>query len=604
VYCAVAHNTVSQYTRYILAVPNDNTLAAPQSIAPLANIAVQSGTQSGTGLNVLSSVPSAAANTFAFGIDIARSFDAARGSGSPITGDGIGVDLVTVTHGQVPVTNLGPPREAIDGLFAPGGNLGHFDGLIYGAAGFAYFPDQPTLVAVGGGGGGGMTAAATYWYRITYRYMDGQGRIWRSAPSVPQSVAMGANTSVNLTIPTLRITDRTILIEVWRGAANDSVTYQYVTQVANSTTADTVAFSDLASDGQIANNEFLYTNGGVLQNDVISGVLFAAVWQNRLAVVPMDDPQSVWISNKFELGRGLRFSSVIVQDVKDQRGDLRALTVIDDKLIGWKDDGIYIAAVGEGPDVLGNGVFGQAQLVAQGVGCSNPQAICDTDKGQLFKSNSTKAGFFLLDHGPSVNFDVGKDVQRYASETIVGSVLVPGQSQARMYTLSGRTLVYDLVTGQWATFTGQAADCAATWNGVPLYQQHGSSNLCLEDTSGATYQEAGVSYDRTVTIPWVALAGARGYERFSRILGLGETAGAHTLEVIVSRDYDPTNIVVDKVVVPGALWDWELRYSTKLTALQVKLIESGTTAGAKMSALSIEYLLKRAARPGPASKRA
>src|SRR5262249_17666058 len=104
--------------------------------------------------------------------------------------------------------------------------------------------------------------------------------------------------------------------------------------------------------------------------------------------------------------------------------------------------------------------------------------------------------------------------------------------------------------------------------------------------------------------PWLALAGLRGYERVTRFTGVGKTVGAHTLTIVVYGDYDDSTPLGTFTVTPGALWDWQLHYSKKLSAVKVVLTESSAGAGPAMTAVEIEYAIRSSHRPSPASKRA
>lgn len=498
-----------------------------------------------------------------------------------------GITLVTCK----PSPTLGAAAEGADSLFVPGGNLNAFDGRTFTEAGFAVYPDAVQCTQTSGGD----QAAGTYWYMAVYAYADSQGRWWRSAPSLVNPAVVGAGTLVNtggmagvLVAPSLRITSRNdVFVEFYRSFKDQTNELFKIAQVINDPTVDTVTWTDGESDAAIATGEPLYTTGGVLANDTIPGALAVCMFGNRVCFVSADNPQLVWYSDELRPGQGPRFSEVQIVSFEDERGSLSAIASLDSALVGFKADAVY-ATGGDGADVLGNGSFSIPSRVALGIGTTNPLSVVTTREGVFFRSTSQRAGIFSLDRGQSLQY-VGAAVQKYNGETIVGAIVVPSQSHVRFYTVSGRTLVFDQVAQQWATFTGQAALGAAYWNGGPLYASPGGF-VVQEDQSGATYVEAGVPYGMLVATPWIQLSSLRGYERFYRMQGVGETVGVHSVGIYVYKDFDMTKLLTPpEFALPGPLWDWEMRYSAKVAGLRIKIKEMGTTAGPKITALGMVW---------------
>jgi hypothetical protein len=274
--------------------------------------------------------------------------------------------------------------------------------------------------------------------------------------------------------------------------------------------------------------------------------------------------------------------------IQDEHGPITAIKALDDKLVVFKRDAVYIVT-GQGPDPTGQNDSYQPSSVALGVGTTNPQSIAVVGLGSpgvIFQSTSQRAGYFLLDRGTSLQY-IGAQVQQY-NEAATAAILVPDQSQVRFYTASGRTLVYDLVGQIWSTFTGQPALHAACWAGAyAAYARSATADVVVEDPTGATYLEAGTQYGMHVATPWIQLSSLNGFERFFRIQGVGLTVGAHTLRVRLCQNFDDSIAFTDQSCSPGPLWDWETRYSAKLSALKVVLDETSPTAGPKMTALAM-----------------
>jgi len=530
-----------------------------------------------------------------------------------------GIELVTTTFKQPGDTTTGTPREAIDSLFVPGGTLGQFDGKTYAEAGFAYNPEKPGIAA--SGVAGALTAGSTYYYKIVFAYTDTFGRVWRSAPSLAASQALGANTSMSLLFQTLRISERSVpfvassrkgvTIEIYRGGANDNVTFQLVGAVANDTSVDTIAYVDSLSDTNQATGLFLYTNGGgVLPNDTIPGFSSIAVAGNRLYGVSTDDPQAVWVSNQFIPGLGLTFSEQNKQIIRDQHGPIYSIAAQPNGVIAvFKADAVY-AIAGDGPDQAGRGGF-QTQLASIGTGTTNPRSIVETSLGTEFLSTGTRHGWFRVGLGLTPEY-IGGPVERYIGSTVVGAVLVPNESSTRYYLATGGCLVHDTVTGIWTFDTGTAATCATAYLSGAAYGT-ATPSVIVDDFVSQPGNDPTGNYIMRVVTPWIKMADLRGYERIYRVIGVGEVNSAPpetSVDMVVALQL---NMVATNVVsqtspsLLGPTWDWEMRYSTKSEAVRYVLTsrpgQFDHPETLKWSAIVIEYGVKQGTRPGSSGKR-
>lgn len=504
----------------------------------------------------------------------------------------VGCELVDLNFIDPAVpSSTGTPIEALDAVIVPGSPIGHFDGVTYAEISAAYGPPQGTLASAGGGG---LTANATYWYCFVFAWMDARGRLWRSAPSVPQSIAMGANTLVNGNAPTLRVTGRSnVFVEVYRAAANVIDFFQKVTQVANTLTADTVAFIDNFTDTQLAVGEALYTNGdpGALPNTTIPGSPFVFTFQNRLCFISADDPTQLWFSNQITPTNGVRFNEENVITIADERGGMYGAGTMDDKVVAFKQSAVY-AFSGEGPDDTGAGSFSTPQIVALGLGCTQPRSIVSQKDGVVFESQGTRSGLQMINGGLSVATDkngmpFGAAVQRYQNETIMSGVLIPEQSQMRWYCASGRVLVYDLVSAVWTTFLlnmqGATVVSALSVDGGALVATSAPA-IWFEDTTFSTFTDNGQQQTVISATPWIQGTGPRGFERVSEFIGMGKTIGDHTLTTQLYFDFDENTIITSRVFpmtaagTPKWNWEWVPRFQ-RCSAFKVQFVETSTGAG-------------------------
>jgi hypothetical protein len=157
--------------------------------------------------------------------------------------------------------------QLANAVHTSGGVLQMYDGQNVCEHGFLVYPYR---VGTATAGSGGSLSAGTYGYIATYEWMDGQGQLHRSAPSAAVSVTAVANDTVNVTVPTLLLTAKTgVKIQIWRTQVNGTVYYQITNfnasgSLFNSTSANTVTWSDTQSDAAISVNPQLYTTSGEL----------------------------------------------------------------------------------------------------------------------------------------------------------------------------------------------------------------------------------------------------------------------------------------------------------------------------------------------------
>ena len=514
----------------------------------------------------------------------------------------LGIELVTISHLQpTAVPTTGAPIEAADSLFVPGGSIGQYDGANYAEMGFAYAPQAPVFTPATATGS--LTTNSTYWYVLVYTYMDAQGRLWRSGTSVPASTPLaGTQNTVVVACPTLRVVGRSsIQIEIYRGAANSEALFQKLGQVPNDLTVDTVSFVDIFSDAQIAIGEELYTgeNGNaILNNDTIPGGSFLWVYGNRLWFISADNPTELWFSNVISPGNGVRFNSQNVVRIADSHGAATGAASMEDKVVVAKNDAIYTFN-GDGPDDAGNGQFSQPNIVALGIGSSNPRSIVSFKDGVFFESTAARPGIQMIDRGLSIAAGpggnlMGAAVEKYAGEQIMSAILVPEQSQIRFYCLSGRVLVYDLLSKEWATFLLNAAASvtSAVANGGAVLMSTDSFAIWYEDNTGGVRNDAGATYGVRLASPWVSVSGIKGFERIIQLIGVGKTMGDHTLDVQMYKDFDDTTIVNEKTwaitVAAMPLWNWEWNRPrvARMSAEKLVLIESSAGAGFRVEGVS------------------
>lgn len=621
-YVLIAYDSDEQGTLFAIRVPTNFTDATDANRTPAARFCT--GSASKPASFTPPSVTALGADSFLAAANVrVRQVKIGQGGGGQAPFD-TGVDTVTLTFNP---TNVNGAREFADNLYTCGGILGAFDGVTFAEEGFHLFPEQPTVVQQVGGN---LAALGNYVVCALYRYTDAYGRIRRSTPSDPTAtIALTAgNRGLQISARTLKLHGRpdrvndggkpgSVAVEFYATTNNETDTFSLVGVVQNDESVDTVTFTLTADDTTIAGGEDLYTGtpgeNATLANAPPPPALSTWAYKDRLAVIPADDPTLVMISLPLGSTEGPRFHDVSSIRIEDGNGDLRVGAAADDRAIVFKDNAVY-AIPGDGPDVAGNGTFGIAQIIASGIGCSEPRSVVQVPDGVMFRSASTRAGIFLVNRGLAVDY-VGAAVQKYLTPgvAIVDAVHLPQLLRTEFFTNVGLVLVYDHATKLWGTYTNETAFAATAWNGRHVMSQSASILFVSAeaDDSIHTFDDTSSPVEMYAESPWLSLAALKGYFRFKRVQLVGEkrvdgdASGGYKVTVTIWKDFDLSAPLVQEARDMDQADDInavELRYSAKVSALKVGVRISQKTGdgtnfpGPKLSALTIVYLTKEGLR--------
>ena len=451
-------------------------------------------------------------------------------------------------------------------LHITGGEMQMYDGGAVVEHGFNVYPEEVTNTnSTTGGNLGSASVATQYQYSVTYEWTDNQGQIHRSFPSIPDSnttvnFAMGVDTGmVTLTIPTLRLTEKTnVIIVIYRTQGNGT-NFNQITSITsplrNNPAVDSVTYVDTASDASILGNPLLYTTGGVLGDDQSPASILSTYYEDRLLIVPADSRRCFWYSKQItpgspaNPGNPVEFSAEFIWNIDQRGGDITSLHQMDTNLILFKENFIF-AMTGQGPDSTGaNNDFTEAYLVSSDSGSIEPAATVLMPNGLMYKSNK---GIYLLNRSLQVSY-VGADVEAYNSDEITSAQLLPTVNQVRFTTTAGVVLTYDYYVGQWSVFTNvnnqSALDSTIFQDQFTFIQIDGQ---VLQETPNV-YTDNGAFIPLLMTTSWLSMAGLQGFQRARKFLLLGEYISTHQLLVSVAYDFDST-IVQQDLVDPSALF--------------------------------------------------
>lgn len=479
-------------------------------------------------------------------------------------------------------------------LHITGGHLWMYDSINVVEHGFHLYPDNlsDSITATG------SIIAGSYQYIAVYEWLDAQGQLHRSAPSIPLAVtvSVGGASQIAVTVACLRATMKLstvypVTIVLFRTAANGTIFYKTASGV-NDPTANTITINDTTVDATLVGNIELYTTGGQVENSSAPPCMALSTYKSRLIVVPSDNPFSWWFSQEVipnsaaSAATPVELSEFFIQNIDQDGGPLTSVGVMDDKLVFFKGQIPYYI-VGNGPAANGTGNdYSPPQRITCPVGAVSPASVVMTPMGLMFQA-SNSAGIWLLDRALGPNY-IGADVEVYNSQNVTSAVLYPQFNQVRFTMSGGVCLAYDYFVKQWTVLTGIAAVQACIFQGQYTYTKSTGSVL-QESTS--LFTDNGTFVQLKVGTSWMKFAGLQGFQRVYEVLILGDYETAHSLVAKVYYDFDPA-VAQTTTIAPTstAPYQWRLLFNRqKCEAMKIELYDTqdSPAEGMRLSSLAI-----------------
>jgi hypothetical protein len=457
------------------------------------------------------------------------------------------------------------------GLYTVGGVVQSYDGAHYVEHGFHVYPEQ---IGYTPHTSGGLMADGTYFYAVTYEWVDNNGLRQLSTPSVAHSVTISGGAglgSVTVVVPTLRLTKKAnVQIVIYRTTAGGTLLQRVTSAIAptyNVFGVDTIAFTDTLNDTSIAANGLMYTQplataagtNPVLPNSAPPACSLITTYANRVFLAGVDDPYTLWYTKVSTPGIPMEFSSALTLRVDPDGGGITAIARMDDKLVVFKQDAVFII-VGQGPTATGdqNDFVDFVQVPSGGIGCASQSSVVLTPLGLMFDSGN---GIYLLDRGLNVSYK-GAPAQAYTNPNsaaylgpISSATVIPNQWVVFTTTSSvGTQIVYDYYYDQWGTFTGAGTivDSTLFFGESNLFAYARSDGTVFLQTP-STFTDNGVPIVLDVVTSWITMDEIHGYQRLYHGFVLGHYKGSHSLNVWYGFNRNPNftqlaTIPVDQVL--------------------------------------------------------
>ena len=479
-------------------------------------------------------------------------------------------------------------------LFVPLGPLQQYDGARYAEAGPMTAPRAPALSA---GTAGALTASGSYTYYLVLCRVDAAGKLWRSPPSAPTSVTVGATT------PSVTVTDdcswQTYSTRNTDAFGDNGLTSEYYVEIyrvnPGTTTPRLVtrkrqavflvdrSYVDGATDATVLAGEALYTESQVKENVFPPAFYSLCQWQNRLVGVSFEDRCKIWYSKEFVSGLGVGWNSVFTLETLDEYGPYYAVASMDDKLILFKENAIYLLT-GQGPDSTGANAFVSATRIATNVGTRNPSSVVRIPDGIMFQGTR---GIYLIDRALQVKF-LGAPLSGGAttgiSNPVTAAVAVPDRNEVRFtFAASPGTVVYNWFFECWSTWMASVAVSAVLRNGI--YYMLTAGGACKYEDS-ATFADDGAAVQFSFKTGWMSIAGLQGHVRLYAARLFGERpSGASNHTILIDLEYDglTTGPGAQNFVTPtistDAEYQWEaLPARQKCSSLRMTIRDVASTA--------------------------
>jgi hypothetical protein len=372
-----------------------------------------------------------------------------------------------------------------------------------------------------------------------------QATLGNSASSPGDTLSTSDTLSVTLKVPTLRITYKTGVnvarIVIYRWSVAQQIPYQVTSigsPILNSTTTDSITYTDSLSDADILGNVILYTEGGVVEDIGAPACSSMTLFKTRLMLVDAEDRNLIWYSKQVIESTPVEMSDLFTIYVaptisaQGSTGSITALASMDDKLIIFKENAIYYM-VGTGPDNTGaNNDFTDPYFITSTVGCSNQQSIVFMPQGLMFQSDK---GIWLLGRDLSTNY-IGAPVEKYNSALVESALNIPATNQVRFTLNNGITLMYDYYYNQWGTFTNVPAISSTIYQGLHTYLN--SFGQVFQENPGV-YLDGANPVLMSFLTSWFNMNTIQGFQRAYWFFILGNYITPHKINIQISYDYNP-----------------------------------------------------------------
>ncbi|HEU4582490.1 MAG TPA: hypothetical protein VFS67_29735 [Polyangiaceae bacterium] len=443
-------------------------------------------------------------------------------------------------------------------LYLGGGAISVFDGISLAESGFQERPRIISLTA--SNGAGSLTNSGEYDYRVHWEWIDSKGELHLSAPSVIETVTLGASddtvTAVVSSPHSLRrstgkvdgtsvacVLSRTLYSGGTKGENFQRAAVEYVG--LSDDVAEYVTIVDIRKDqsspivdSDLIRQQVLYSQG------VASGAHHApppgdylAAGRERLHVSGQPKRNRSTASKLLVAGEPAEFAFEGFLQFQSLLGeDILATHVLGDSVLHWTRGSIW-EVTGSGPARNGQGEFFAARRVANSTGLIDEdgwRSLCETDRGIFFQESATR--LVELTKAGTVQW-TGRPVQEYLElyPVVTAAVQVPARHSVAFAVTNaagnaGGILRYDLENDAWFFDDVGAVQSLCEYQGRLVYLQGGV--VYLENATRGTGTFVGYSVSTGMFQGFQAL----GWGQVNEVGFLGTFRGNCTVTITASAN--------------------------------------------------------------------
>ncbi len=463
-----------------------------------------------------------------------------------------------------------------------------FDGKNYTIQGFTETPRISTINKINNVNG--LFDIGTYQVKIIAEYPYSNGEVEFSKPSAQYEVQFVAKGDMEIILyPCTNLTEkRNSNIKVYITDNAGTIYRLYGTFSNKWNVGGTILLSKALNYYNFPYTP-IYTQSGELENDSLPPSKYLLAAKDRIFSICADDENGIYYSKVYLPDTSINFSAFLYKRVEAENGilseDFKSLSVLDEKIIMFKENSIY-AFQGDGPTNSGtNDSFSIPYKVTAEVGCSEPKSLVSTPLGLMFK---TYKGIYLLDRGLNISY-IGQDVEAYNSSTVVSSILHQNKNVVIFMFASTHAIAFDYQNAKWSTYLGYNGSDLAIYRNV-LYTL---KNYLVYSQSSTDFRVNSLNNPMKVITPWLKVSGIENFGRVYRAMILGKFKSAHSLIVKTYYDYDETLFETFTInpLVTDDIYQYQINLSKqKCQSLKFEIYDSSTAGsyeGLELSDMSL-----------------
>lgn len=321
------------------------------------------------------------------------------------------------------------------------------------------FVQAPAILSLTTTAAAGSVAAGTYAYKAELDWVDELGRRVQSAPSQPVSITLDVAGSVTVLVAWPRGIGCRVgpepVVRLFRTTAGGELYQQMpLSGTLEASNEGCYTFTDTLADASIAAEAFIYTDGGVLPNQLAPSCIFTASGEDRLWCGGLWDPTILEASKVRVPGEPLNFTGDPTHQVVLPEA-CTGIAYMDGQLVAFSENSIYLVG-GDGPNDQGAGTFLPPRMLTRGIGCVDYRSVLETPIGVLFQS---KVGIYLLPRGFGAPQYIGMPIQDTIStytQVLSSAFTVSDEYNLARFLIgdsddvySPRLVTLDIDSGQW-----------------------------------------------------------------------------------------------------------------------------------------------------------